>query len=145
MKIASRVTKMQPSLTLAVSAKANKLKKPYRLHPGQTLETPAKPVKAYVVGPEDTLSAVSRRFAVSVEALREENDLSRNANLHPGQKLAVANIVSIAHCVLTREGDEVGQVVHWHYGILVGGDHPVGSRVINRRQVDLQRAESQHW
>ena len=39
MKIASRVLKIQPSLTLAVSAKANKLKGPaYRIKPGQHLK-----------------------------------------------------------------------------------------------------------
>jgi murein DD-endopeptidase MepM/ murein hydrolase activator NlpD len=68
-------------------AKDNKLRKPYRLQPGQTLKGPRQPAKAYVVGQGDTLFSIARRFNVSVDALRSENDLARNAAIAPGRRL----------------------------------------------------------
>jgi len=68
-------------------AKDNKLRKPYRLQPGQTLKGPRQPAKAYVVGQGDTLFAIARRFNVSVDALRGANDLGRSAAIAPGRRL----------------------------------------------------------
>jgi murein DD-endopeptidase MepM/ murein hydrolase activator NlpD len=68
-------------------ARDNRLKKPYRLKPGQVLRGPPSTAKAYVVGDGDTLFAIARRFSVSVDALRGQNGLRRDANLSPGRKL----------------------------------------------------------
>jgi murein DD-endopeptidase MepM/ murein hydrolase activator NlpD len=77
----------QLDTTVEDLAKGNKLKKPYVIHPGDTLKGPGRPAKAYVVDRGDTLFAVARRFGVSVEALRAENDLGRNASLSSGRRL----------------------------------------------------------
>ena len=68
-------------------ARDNHLKKPYRLRPGQTLKGPTSSAKAYVVGREDTLSGIARRFGVSEAALRQANGLRRGAGAAPGRKL----------------------------------------------------------
>ena len=68
-------------------AKLNKLKRPYRLHPGQTIRGPGSSAKAYVVGSGDTLGGIAKRFDVSVEELRAANGLRRGASVAPGRKL----------------------------------------------------------
>lgn len=72
---------------IAQLARDNRLKKPYRLKPGQMLQGPPTTAKAYVVGDGDTLFAIARRFSVTVDALRAQNGLRRDANLSPGRKL----------------------------------------------------------
>lgn len=69
--------------------KDNDLKKPYRIHPGDTLSGPSRKSKAYVVESGDTLYAIARRFSVKAAALADENDTSVNAGLRPGQKLVL--------------------------------------------------------
>ncbi|TAJ69545.1 MAG: LysM peptidoglycan-binding domain-containing protein [Phenylobacterium sp.] len=68
-------------------AKLNKLKKPYRLQPGQTIRGPGSSAKAYVVGRGDTLSEIARRFSVTEAELRSANGLRRGASVAPGRRL----------------------------------------------------------
>jgi murein DD-endopeptidase MepM/ murein hydrolase activator NlpD len=70
-------------------AKLNKLKKPYRLQPGQTIRGPGSSAKAYVVGRGDTLALIARRFDVTVDQLRAANGLRRGASVAPGRKLTL--------------------------------------------------------
>lgn len=68
-------------------AKINKLTRPYRLRPGQTIRGPGGSAKAYVVGQGDTLSEIAQRFSTTVEKLRSANGLRRGASVAPGRKL----------------------------------------------------------
>lgn len=68
-------------------ARINKLKKPYRLQPGQTIRAAGDTAKAYVVGRGDTLAEIAQRFGVSVDQLRTANGLRRGAAVAPGRKL----------------------------------------------------------
>lgn len=70
-------------------AKANGLKSPYRLQPGQKLSGPRSKAKAYVVGEGDTLFAISRRFNVSAGQIAEANNMAVSATIHPGDKLVL--------------------------------------------------------
>lgn len=72
---------------IAELAKINKLKKPYRLQPGQTIRGPGSSAKAYVVGRGDTVAEIAQRFSVSESALRSANGLRRGASVAPGRKL----------------------------------------------------------
>ncbi|MBU1376628.1 MAG: LysM peptidoglycan-binding domain-containing protein [Alphaproteobacteria bacterium] len=72
---------------IAELAKLNKLKKPYRLQPGQTIRGPGSSAKAYVVGRGDTVPEIARRFGVSESELRSANGLRRGASVAPGRKL----------------------------------------------------------
>jgi len=72
---------------VAELAKLNKLKKPYRLQPGQTIRGPGSSAKAYVVGRGDTLSEIARRFSVTEAELRSANGLRRGASVAPGRRL----------------------------------------------------------
>ena len=68
-------------------ARINKLKRPYRLQPGQTIRGPGDTAKAYVVARGDTLAEIAQRFGVSVDKLRAANGLRRGAAVGPGRKL----------------------------------------------------------
>jgi murein DD-endopeptidase MepM/ murein hydrolase activator NlpD len=68
-------------------AKLNKLKRPYRLQPGQTIRGPGGSAKAYTVGRGDTVSEIARRFSVTEAELRSANGLRRGASVAPGRKL----------------------------------------------------------
>ena len=68
-------------------ARINKLKRPYRLRPGQTIRGPGASAKAYVVVRGDTLASVAARFDVTVDRLRTSNGLRRGAALAPGRQL----------------------------------------------------------
>ena len=46
-------------------ARINKLKKPYRLQPGQTIRGPGTSARAYTVGRGDTVADIARRFSVT--------------------------------------------------------------------------------
>jgi len=72
---------------IAELARINKLKKPYRLQPGQTIRGPGTSAKAYVVGRGDTLAEIARRFSVSEAELRSANGLRRGAGVAPGRRL----------------------------------------------------------
>ncbi|MGW8188360.1 MAG: LysM peptidoglycan-binding domain-containing protein, partial [Desulfobacterales bacterium] len=43
----------------------------------------------YVVKSGDTLYAISRRYQVTIDQLRTDNNLGKKSMLHPGQKLIV--------------------------------------------------------
>ena len=92
---------------MAELARLNGLASKARLHPGTRLiveaqerartkshlaartPPPAEPRRvSYVVKTGDTLHAISRKFAVSVDKLREWNQLS-GSDLHKGQKLVL--------------------------------------------------------
>ena len=68
-------------------AKDNRLKKPYRLQPGQSLKGPSSSAKAYIVGRDDTLAGIARRFGVTETALRQANGLKRGAGVGAGHRL----------------------------------------------------------
>jgi murein DD-endopeptidase MepM/ murein hydrolase activator NlpD len=68
-------------------ARLNKLKRPYRLHPGQTIRGPGGTAKAYVVERGDTLAEIAQRFSTTVDKLRSANGLRRGGAVAPGRKL----------------------------------------------------------
>lgn len=72
---------------VAELARINKLKKPYRIHPGQTIRGPGGSAKAYVAVRGDTLAGIAGRFGVTAEKLRAANGLRRGAAVKPGQRL----------------------------------------------------------
>jgi murein DD-endopeptidase MepM/ murein hydrolase activator NlpD len=67
--------------------KANHLKNPEHLTPGQHLKAPVD--KAYVVQSGDTIALVARRFSLNAADLADLNDLSERAKLKPGDQLAL--------------------------------------------------------
>ncbi|MGH7024672.1 MAG: peptidoglycan DD-metalloendopeptidase family protein, partial [Caulobacteraceae bacterium] len=67
--------------------RANRLRKPYRLHPGQHIKVPV--AKAYVVVRGDTLGGVARRFSVGLGELASLNDLPERGRLTPGMFIAL--------------------------------------------------------
>jgi murein DD-endopeptidase MepM/ murein hydrolase activator NlpD len=68
-------------------AEANKLKKPYKIKPGEVLKGPPSESKGYVVGQGDTLFAIARRFGVTAAALAGENEMSTSDALKVGRKI----------------------------------------------------------
>ncbi len=48
------------------------------------------PAKIYTVKRGDTLYRISRRYSLSIEQLRQYNNLEQNAAIYPGQKLKVS-------------------------------------------------------
>ena len=68
-------------------ARINRLKKPYRLQPGQTIRGPGGSTRGYAVARGDTLAEIAQRFSVSVDKLRAANGLRRGAAVAPGRKL----------------------------------------------------------
>ena len=68
-------------------AKINRLKRPYRLQPGQTIRGPGGTAKAYVVQSGDTLAEIAQRFSTTVDKLRSANGLRRGASVAPGRRL----------------------------------------------------------
>lgn len=72
---------------VAELARINKLKKPYRLQPGQTIRGPGSSAKAYVTVRGDTLAEISRRFSVTEAELRSANGLRRGASIGAGRRL----------------------------------------------------------
>jgi murein DD-endopeptidase MepM/ murein hydrolase activator NlpD len=65
----------------------NKLKPPYRIHPGQKLKGPETTAKAYVANAGDTLANIAKRFNVKPASLASENNLRASATLKKGQKV----------------------------------------------------------
>jgi murein DD-endopeptidase MepM/ murein hydrolase activator NlpD len=72
-------------------AKANRLKSPYALTPGQHLRLPVE--KAYEVKSGDTLAAVATRFDIDVAELADLNGMSERERLLPGDELALPEVV----------------------------------------------------
>ncbi|MBL8552634.1 MAG: LysM peptidoglycan-binding domain-containing protein [Phenylobacterium sp.] len=81
-EIAGRLDSSIPEL-----ARLNKLKRPYRLQPGQTIRGPGGTAKAYVVERGDTLAEIAQRFSTTIDKLRAANGLRRGASAAPGRKL----------------------------------------------------------
>ncbi len=73
--------------TREVIVRANHLRAPYRLHPGQHLKVPVE--KAYEVKSGDTLAAVARRFDVGLSDLASLNDLTERSRLSAGEEIAL--------------------------------------------------------
>jgi murein DD-endopeptidase MepM/ murein hydrolase activator NlpD len=67
--------------------KANHIRAPYVIHPGEIMKVPV--AKAYVARSGDTLTGVARRFAVGVSELAQLNHLSARASLQPGQEVGL--------------------------------------------------------
>jgi murein DD-endopeptidase MepM/ murein hydrolase activator NlpD len=67
--------------------KANHLRDPEHLVPGQHLKVPVD--RAYVVQPGDTVALVAKRFSVPAGELADLNDLTERARLSPGDQLAL--------------------------------------------------------
>ncbi|HEY9236738.1 MAG TPA: LysM peptidoglycan-binding domain-containing protein, partial [Phenylobacterium sp.] len=65
----------------------NKLKAPYALQPGQTLQGPPTKAKAYVAGPDDTMALIAKRFGVTQKALAGANGLRVGASIRPGRQV----------------------------------------------------------
>ena len=86
------------SCTPAELAKANGLKLTAVIHPGQKLTLPGKaaaPAAAaadgsHTIQPGDTLAAISRRYAVSLDSLLAANPGINPKTLKPGQKIRLA-------------------------------------------------------
>ncbi|HWD66850.1 MAG TPA: peptidoglycan DD-metalloendopeptidase family protein [Caulobacteraceae bacterium] len=67
--------------------RANRLKKPYRLHPGEHIKAPV--AKAYVAQSGDSLTGVAKRFGVGLGELADLNDLPSHGRLAPGMYIAL--------------------------------------------------------
>ena len=70
-------------------AKANKLKPPYRLHPGQILKGPPQQLKGYMPVAGDTLALVGKRFGVTAKALAAANGIKPTGSVRPGHRLTL--------------------------------------------------------
>ncbi|HEY1562710.1 MAG TPA: LysM peptidoglycan-binding domain-containing M23 family metallopeptidase [Caulobacteraceae bacterium] len=67
--------------------RANRLKKPYRIHPGEHIKAPV--AKAYVAQSGDSLTGVAKRFGVGLGELADLNDLPSHGRLAPGMYIAL--------------------------------------------------------
>lgn len=67
--------------------RANRLKKPYQIVPGQHLKVPV--AKAYVAVSGDTMAGVAKRFGVGLGELSALNDLGEHARLSSGMSIAL--------------------------------------------------------
>ena len=67
--------------------RANRLKSPYRIHPGEHIRVPV--AKAYVAQSGDNLAGVAKRFGVGLGELADLNDLPSHGRLTPGMYVAL--------------------------------------------------------
>src|SRR5690606_36955231 len=92
----SQIAAGQGVSTVAL-ARANGISHKAMVRVGQTLNVPprgtgkgsAPEAITYVVQKGDTLSGIAAKHGVTVAAVSSENQLSRSATLHPGQKLKI--------------------------------------------------------
>ncbi|WP_293677726.1 LysM peptidoglycan-binding domain-containing protein [uncultured Phenylobacterium sp.] len=94
------------NVSVEALAKANGLKRPYRLLPGKVLKNPAAKATAtapakgstgkargesetYVVRAGDTLFGIAQRFGVSVADLKAANGMGRSSSIARGRKLTI--------------------------------------------------------
>src|SRR5437879_5855789 len=63
--------------------------------------------KAYVVADGDTVFSIAKRLHVSVEELRDENDLSTKTHIRPGQKIRLPSDF-VTPAVLAADGADKG-------------------------------------
>jgi murein DD-endopeptidase MepM/ murein hydrolase activator NlpD len=75
------------STTREVLIDANRIRRPYTIHPGQIMKVPV--AKAYVARSGDTLAGVASRFAVGVSELAQLNHISARGELRPGQEIGL--------------------------------------------------------
>jgi len=61
------------------------------------------PSRVYTVRPKDTLSAISRRYGISLEQILEINGLSLREKIYPGQKLLIPYKMGVWHPVKKYE------------------------------------------
>jgi LysM repeat protein len=80
--------------TVESLAKANGIKLSAIIQAGQTLKLPGKATttvgSGYTIQPGDTLSRISRKYGISVEALLAANPGLNPNSLKPGQKISLA-------------------------------------------------------
>ncbi|MBQ3865320.1 MAG: LysM peptidoglycan-binding domain-containing protein, partial [Clostridia bacterium] len=70
----------------------NRLPDPDLIHPGQVIRIPGEapsPEREVTVRPEDTLSAIARRFGTTWQALAAYNRLPDPDLIHPGQVIRI--------------------------------------------------------
>ena len=68
----------------------NELDKKRTLRPGQKLRLPpGKPRKVHVVKKGETLLGISKRYGVSVDAIRRENRLGKSSVIRAGSSLTI--------------------------------------------------------
>ena len=75
-----------------------------------------KGIVEYLVQVGDTLSSIGRSFNISLETLLWANNLTKNSNLTPGQKLIILPVSGTMH--LTQAGDILGGIVKKYNGNL---------------------------
>ena len=63
----------------------NRLRPPYRIHPGQKLRLPG--AKLHVVRRGDTVQRIARRYGVSARRLAATNEIAPPYRIYPGQAL----------------------------------------------------------
>lgn len=80
-------------VTVDELVKLNDIQYPDVVLPGQVIKLPVAPAAPgnieYEVKPDETLSHIAIQFDVSVEALKEANQISEARHIRPGQKLTV--------------------------------------------------------
>lgn len=72
--------------------RANNLKPPYIISPGQVLALP--PLKVHVVAPNETFSAIARRYSVDERSLAVFNRLTRPVKLSVQQRIILPPFVT---------------------------------------------------
>ena len=77
--------------TVPAIVAANRLANPDQISAGQILVVPPAyaPLLSIVVGPQDTLSGIARRYHLRVEDLAALNEIALRERLEPGQDLLV--------------------------------------------------------
>jgi murein DD-endopeptidase MepM/ murein hydrolase activator NlpD len=68
-------------------------------------EKPRDQVIQYVVQPGDTVSSIAKKFDISIDSIRWQNDLKSIDSIKPGQTLEILPVTGILHKV--KKGDTV--------------------------------------
>lgn len=69
---------------------------------------PEPEIKEYIVQQGDTISAIAKRFNISVETILWANNLSTRSIIEPGQKLVILPVSGVLH--LVKEGDTISSI-----------------------------------
>ena len=70
---------------------------------GNAWSSSVPPSRVYTVRPKDTLSAISRRYGISLKRILEVNGLSLREKIYPGQKLLIPYKMGVWHPVKKHE------------------------------------------